>query len=112
MLVIKAVLCLSSFGLLTGCDNLLRQPFYMDTLLEVLPDMQTCGSRVEQVCDDLLVDFKEAALAQEANLPAFPLRHHTHRPCSQQTSLTPPQQTVQVYHSMVHSRASHKVGSS
>jgi hypothetical protein len=29
----------------------------MDALLEVLPDMQACGSWIEQVCDDLLVDF-------------------------------------------------------
>jgi len=78
MLVIKAVTYPCSFGLLTRCDSLLQQPFYMDALLEVLPDMQACGGWVEQVCDDLLVDLQEAALAQEANLPAFLLLHHTH----------------------------------
>ena len=57
ILVIKAVMCLCSFGLLTRCDSLLRQPFYMDALLEVLPDMQACGSWIEQVCDNLLVDL-------------------------------------------------------
>ncbi len=73
MLVITAVVCPCPLGLLTRCDSLLRQPFYMNTLLQVLPDVQACGHWVEQVCDDLLVDFQEAALAQEANLPAFPL---------------------------------------
>ena len=91
MLVIKAVTCPCSFGLLTRCDSLLQQPFYMDALLEVLPDVQACGGWVQQVCDDLLVDFQEAALAQEANLPAFLLYHHTHRPGWQQTAGNAPE---------------------
>ena len=66
----------------------------MDALLEVLPDVQACGGWVQQVCDDLLVDFQEAALAQEANLLAFLLFHHTHRPCCQQTAANAPEQTV------------------
>ena len=62
----------------------------MDALLEVLPDMQACGRWIEQVCDDLLVDLQEAALAQEANIPAFLLFHHTHRPCCQQIAAGAP----------------------
>ena len=57
----------------------------MDSSLEVLSDLKTCGCWVEQVCDDLLIDLQEAALAQEAHLPPFSLQPLT--PCGGDVSI-------------------------
>ena len=54
---------------------MLEEAFNMDAPLEVLPDLQPSGHRIEQVGDDLLVDLQEAASAYEPHLLPFSLLH-------------------------------------
>lgn len=54
---------------------MVMEAFNMDAPLEVLPDLQPSGRRVQQVGDDLLVDLQEAASAYEPHLLPFPLLH-------------------------------------
>lgn len=62
---------------LTSGGDVFLEAFNMDALLEVLPDLQPGGSRVQQVCDDLLVDLQEAASTYEPHLPPLTLSHAT-----------------------------------
>ena len=55
---------------LTRVHFFFQQALHMDAPPEILPDVQPGGGWVEQVRDDLLVNFQAAALAQEAHLPA------------------------------------------
>ena len=64
--------------ILTRGGDLLLQALYMSAVLEVLPDLQPGGRWVQQVGDDLLVDLKEAASADELHLPPRPLLHAAH----------------------------------
>ena len=59
----------------TRGGDVLVEAFNMDAPLEVLPDLQPSGCRVQEVGDDLLVDFQEAASAYEPHFLPFPLWH-------------------------------------
>lgn len=71
---VKAGACEVNWVATRGGDVLL-QAFHMDALLEVLPDLQPSGCRVEQISDDLFVDLQKAASAYEPHLLPFRLLH-------------------------------------
>ena len=62
---------------LTRCRHFLRQTFHIHASFEVFPDLEPGGCWVQQIADNLLVDFQEGAFAQEACLLAFPLGQNT-----------------------------------
>jgi hypothetical protein len=53
---------------LTVLYGVLRQVLHIAAPLDVLPNLQVCAYRVDEICDDLIVDLQHAALAAEGQV--------------------------------------------